>query len=64
MVDNAFAKYGQPWLTEVPFHKPMVDHGLEKLCQIMVNHGWQCFLATIVNHNHKRSAFIPCERPL
>ena len=31
--NNVFADLGQPWLTEVPFHKPMVDHGLEKLCQ-------------------------------
>ena len=43
MVDNAFANHGQPWLTEVPFHKPMVDYGLEKLCQTMVNHGWLWF---------------------
>ena len=57
MVDNAFANHGQPWLTEVPFHKPMVDHGLEKLCQTMVNHGWLWFKtsfakpwSTMVNH--------------
>ena len=51
--------HGQPWLTEVPFHKPMVDHGLGKLCQpwltmvcdiyvdssklSMVNHGYKHF---------------------
>ena len=46
------------WLT-------MVDHGLEKLCQTMVNHGWLWFLksfakpwSTMVNHgwltNHGR----------
>ena len=57
MVDNALANHGQPWLTEVQFHKPMVDHGLEKLCQTMVNHGWLWFKksfakpwSTIVNH--------------
>ena len=50
MVDNAFANYGQPWLTEVPFHKPMVDHGLEKLCQTMVNHGLKKLCQIMVNH--------------
>ena len=50
MVDNAFANHGQPWLTEVPFHKPMVDHGLEKLCQTMVNHGWLWFKKALPNH--------------
>ena len=49
MVDNAFANHGQPWLSEVPFHIPMVDHGLEKLCQTMVNHDCQSFLAWMVD---------------
>ena len=71
MVDNAFANHGQPWLTEVPFHKPMVDHGLEKLCQTMVNHGWLWFKKALPNYgqpwltmvdwptmvNHGRSIF-------
>ena len=50
MVDNAFANHSQPWLTEVPFHTPMVDHGLEKLCQTMVNHGWLSFKKALPNH--------------
>ena len=60
MVDNAFAKHGQPWLTEVPFHKPMVDHGWPWFRKALPNHGqpWLTMVlksfakpwSTMVNH--------------
>ena len=28
----------------------MVDHGLEKLCQTMINHGWLWFKKALPNH--------------
>ena len=57
MVDNAFANHGQPWLTEVPFHKPMVDHGWPWFRKALPNHGqpWLTMVVkklcqTMVNH--------------
>ena len=50
MVNHGWQCFCQPWLTEVPFHKPMVDHGLEKLCQTMVNHGRLWFKKALPNH--------------
>ena len=50
MVNHGWQCFCQPWLTEVPFHKPMVDHGLEKLCQTMVNHGWLWVKKALPNH--------------
>ena len=42
--DETLLKHGQPWLFEVPFHKPLVDHGLGKLCQpwliLIVTFSW------------------------
>ena len=50
MVDNAFANHGQPWLTEVPFHKPMVDHGWPWFRKALPNHGWLWFKKALPNH--------------
>ena len=61
MVDNAFANHGQPWLTEVPFHKPMVDHGWPWFRKALPNHGqpWLTMVdwPTMVNHGRLLSIF-------
>ena len=49
--------HGQPWLTEVPFHKPMVDHGLGKLCQPWLTMVCDIYVdsskLSMVNHGYK-----------
>ena len=52
--------HGQPWLTEVPFHKPMVDHGwpwFGKALSTMVDHGCDIYgdssKLSMVNHGYK-----------
>ena len=56
-----FANHGQPWLTEVPFHKPMVDHGwpwfrksFAKPWSTMVDYG---FKKALPNHGQPWSIF-------
>ena len=60
MVDHGFDKalpnHGQPWLTEMLFHKPMVDPGWPWFGKALSNnHGWlRCHFTnlrlTIVDH--------------
>ena len=49
--------HGQSWLIEVPFHKPMVDHGLGKLCQSWLTMVCDIYVdsskLSMVNHGYK-----------